>query len=111
MCKQILIKKFEMEKEIATLMAINVKLYHDPESKPVHAKYYRSAIGNLLYFTISWPNIFLVGMCTRFQSCLKAFHLSLSREFWDILRMLLMLDYGTLGLEHLNYLGILAPTT
>ena len=79
-------------------MATNCHLDLDERGKPVDLKFYRSMIGNLLYFTACRPDIMLsVCMCARFQASPKEYHLMIVK---CILRYL---KYSpSIGLWHPN---------
>ena len=77
----------ENSKEINTPMATSVNINEDLEGKPIDLKYYRSAIGSLLYLTASRPDIlFAVSMCARFQSCAKESHLTLVKRIFRYIK-------------------------
>jgi hypothetical protein len=73
-----MLKKFGMEdaKGISTPMGTNGSLDSDVNGNMVDQKIYRSMIENLLYVTVSRPDvIFSVCICARFQSSLRKSHL------------------------------------
>lgn len=83
------LKKFNMEnsKEISTPMAQSTSFGSDERGKSMDLKYYRSAIGSLLYLTVSRPDIlFAVSMCARYQSCAKESHLSAVKKIMRYLK-------------------------
>ena len=74
-----LIKKFDLDskKHASTPMSSLAKLSLDPANVEVDLALYRSMIGNLLYLTVSRPNItFSVGVCAQFQAAPKESHLT-----------------------------------
>ena len=74
-----LIKKFDLDskKHASTPMSSLAKLSLDPANVEVDPALYRSMIGNLLYLTVSRPNItFSVGVCAQFQAAPKESHLT-----------------------------------
>ena len=80
-----MLKKFGFEdvREIETIMSPITKLDKNEKEKDVNQKLYRGMIGSLLYLTAIRPDImFFICLCTRFQACLKEFHLiALKRIF------------------------------
>ncbi|KAL6318146.1 hypothetical protein AAG906_035651 [Vitis piasezkii] len=73
-----LVKKFGLEstKHFRTPMPTNLKLSKDEFEKVVEETLYRSMTGSLLYLTTSKPDItFSIGVCARYQACLKESHL------------------------------------
>ncbi|KAK0591784.1 hypothetical protein LWI29_007955 [Acer saccharum] len=74
-----LVKKFGLEnvKHCDTPMSTTLKLSKDASGKSLEQTLYRGMIGSLLYLTASRLDIsFSVGVCARYQSDPKEFHLS-----------------------------------
>ncbi|MCQ7222079.1 Ty1/Copia family ribonuclease HI, partial [Salmonella enterica] len=68
-------------------MATNTTIDSDPTGTPIDLKYYRSAIGSLLYLTASRPDIlFAVSMCARYQTCAKESHLTHVKRIFRYLK-------------------------
>ena len=69
-----LVKRFGLDskKHTSTPMSASVKLSLDAVGVDVDPTLYQNMIGNLLYLTISRPNIaFSVGVCAQFQAAPK----------------------------------------
>jgi len=84
-CKEIL-KRFEMEncKEASTPMLTNCYIDVDAVGVVVDQTKYRGLIGSLLYLTTSGPNImFVVCLCTGFQSNPKESHLKAAKRILE----------------------------
>lgn len=63
-------------------MTTDIKLDNHPKGKSADIKYYKSVLGNLLYLTINRSNIlFVVGMCVRYQYCVRESHLTIVNEY------------------------------
>ena len=74
-----LVKRFGLDntEHSRTPMAANAKLTNDSSGESVDVTLYKSMIGCLLYLTASRPDIaFSVGVCSRFQSNPKVWHLN-----------------------------------
>jgi hypothetical protein len=80
-----MLKRFGMEdcKPVITPMQTSCKLSKDDDSKSTDQRQYRSMIDNLLYVTISRPNVMqAVGHVARFQAAPKESHvLAVKRIF------------------------------
>jgi hypothetical protein len=66
-----LMKNFNMDKlkPVSTPMSMTTSLDPDENGKDVDQREYRSMIGNLLYLTVTRPDIqFIVCLCARFQA-------------------------------------------
>ena len=62
-------------KSINTPFSTTCHLDHDVAGNPIDETKYRGLTGSLLYLTASRPDImFVVCMCTRFQSAPKESH-------------------------------------
>ena len=91
-----LLKRFGLEasKPYSTLMSTSTKLNKDERGKCIDSKLYRSMIGSLLYLTASRLDImFIVCLCTRYQSCPKGSHLLTVKRIFRYL-----IDTPSLGL-------------
>ncbi|XP_055808370.1 secreted RxLR effector protein 161-like [Solanum dulcamara] len=74
-------------KPIDTPMGTNSKLNIDEPGPAVNETIYRGMIGSLLYLIVSRPDIvFSVGMCARFQACLKKTHLKAAKRILGYLK-------------------------
>ena len=72
---------FETTKHKRTPIGINVKLTKDENCSSVDPTLCRSMIGNLLYLTVSHPDIcYSVGVCARYQANAKASYLTAVRK-------------------------------
>ena len=74
-----LVKRFGLDskKHTSTPMSASVKLSLDAVGVDVDPTLYQNMIGNLLYLTISRPDIaFSVEVCARFQATPKESHLT-----------------------------------
>ncbi|XP_070045586.1 secreted RxLR effector protein 161-like [Nicotiana tomentosiformis] len=84
-----LLKRFEMEssKTIHTPIATATRLDMDEPSFPVNETMYRGIIGSLLDPTASRLGIvFIVGLCSRFQSSPKEYHLKVAKTILRYLK-------------------------
>lgn len=76
--------------------------------KIIELKYCRSVIGGLFYLTASWPNIpFAIGMCTKFQSYSKEFHLSAVKKILRYLKKTLNIGLWYLRTENFELIRFL----
>jgi hypothetical protein len=84
-----MIARFGVEKErtVSVPMSPGWKIHSDPEGKPVNPTEYRALIGSLLYLTASRPDIsYAVGVCARFQSDPRQYHLDAARNILKYLK-------------------------
>ncbi|GJY78859.1 retrovirus-related pol polyprotein from transposon TNT 1-94 [Tanacetum coccineum] len=81
-----ILKKFDLHKSdpVDTPMVERTKLDEDLSGIPVDQTQYRNMIGSLMYLTASKPDlVFVVCMCTRYQSKPTKRHLeAVKRVFW-----------------------------
>lgn len=75
-------------KPIDTPMGTNSKLEADEPGPTVNTTIYRVIIGSLMYLTANRPDIiFSVGMCARFQACLRESYLKATKRIIRYLKV------------------------
>ena len=88
-CKDLL-RKFGMDKckSISTPFSTSCHIDHDVAGNPVDETKYRGLIGSLLYLTASKPDImFVVCMCSHFQSAPKESHFNATKRILKYLQV------------------------
>jgi len=84
-------------KVAATPMSTNCYLDGDEIGPEVDQTKYKGLIGFLLYLTTSIPDImFVVCLCSQFQSCLKDLHLKAAKRILKYLKGTTSMGYGIL---------------
>ncbi|XP_033515274.1 secreted RxLR effector protein 161-like [Nicotiana tomentosiformis] len=77
----------ESSKTIDTPIATATRLDMDEPGSPVNETMYRGIIGSVLYLTASRPDIvFSLGLCARFESSPKEFHLKAAKRILRYLK-------------------------